>query len=44
MSKSAADAIIDLAKDLDSKELRSVIDRLETRFAGMVHELSLIHI
>lgn len=38
MAASAVDAIVELAQDLDPEELRSLIDRLEARFAGMVHE------
>ena len=34
----SAEAVLELAEDLDLKQLRSLIDRLEARFAGRVHE------
>jgi hypothetical protein len=34
----SVEGILELAEDLDLKQLRSLIDRLEARFAGKVHE------
>jgi hypothetical protein len=34
----SVEAVLELAEDLDLKQLRSLIDRLEARFAGRVHE------
>jgi hypothetical protein len=34
----SVEAVLELAEDLDLKQLRSLIDRLEARFAGKVHE------
>ena len=34
----SVEAVLEFAEDLDLKQLRSLIDRLEARFAGKVHE------